>query len=238
MEKNHLFLNNKKYLSYSNYKNIITHKKKIHNKCNIFLSTHFPISNIIVQNNIVKKIRFNDFNNVPLSIKKHNSNKLINNDKTLKIYKLKKINLLKNNNINTENKLINKFFKYKICNNKSLENEQIYKLLKDNINKNFINKINNNFKENKNICNKTNIRFSMDCSSHESLGLFPLDKNKNEIKEVVVKIKKSPSQCISNRKINKDSFGKGIYKIIKEKKGKTKFKFKIIGTLKTEPNYN
>ena len=113
-------------------------------------------------------------------------------------------------------------------------------MFKDNISKNNIRikKRNNNCIENKNTYNKNNIRLSMDCSSHESNGILPLDKNKKEEKEVIIKKNKSPSLCISKRKINKDSFGKEIYKIIKEKKGKKKFKFKIIGTLKTEANFN
>ena len=49
---------------------------------------------------------------------------------------------------------------------------------------------------------------------------------------------KSTKAFISSRKLNKELFGNAIYKIIKEHKGRKKCKFKIIGKLKTEPNYN
>ena len=67
---------------------------------------------------------------------------------------------------------------------------------------------------------------------------FEEGENRKELSDKYIKIIKSQNKLISTRKINKESFGKGIFKIIKEQRGKRKFKYKIIGTLKTEPNYN
>ena len=58
------------------------------------------------------------------------------------------------------------------------------------------------------------------------------DKNENEI------LTKRKSENLSSRKINKELFSKHINGIIKSKNGRKKFKYKIIGTLITEPNQN
>ncbi len=238
MENNPVFLNHKKYLSFTNLNKINSHSKKTQKKYNVFLSTNLLLSNIIINKKIVKNLRLNA-NNSPILIKKNNSNKLLNNNKSLKIFpsykKIAKINLSKNININTRNNFLNKLFKYKI-NNQNSKNEKNNELCKDNFHYNYINKRFNHFFENKKIFFKTNIGIRVDCSALDCYENIYLDKN--EKNETGIKINKSSKQSISSRKLNKESFRKEIYNIIKENKGKKKYKFKIIGRLKTEPNFN
>ena len=60
------------------------------------------------------------------------------------------------------------------------------------------------------------------------------DKDDND-KKILTKRK---SENLSSRKINKELFSKHINGIIKSKNGRKKVKYKIIGTLTTEPNHN
>ena len=52
MEKNRLLLNHKKYLSFSNYKNLLYHSKKTQNENKLKLYINMPPINLI----------FNEFN--------------------------------------------------------------------------------------------------------------------------------------------------------------------------------
>ena len=122
--------------------------------------------------------------------------------------------------------------------NKGIKNEEINELLKKNNHKNFLIKRCSNCFQNEIIFNKNNLRNSLIYSTNDMYERFEEGENRKELSDKYIKIIKSQNKLISTRKINKESFGKGIFKIIKEQRGKRKFKFKIIGTLKTEPNYN
>ena len=236
MEKNRLLLNKKKFLSFSNYKNILKNSNKTKKDVKLFLSTNFASPTLIIKQKSFKKIVKNNINNnVPILIN-GNSNKLFTKNKSLKIFSLNKnipkLNISKNIYSIEENKLNTQYFKYVIKKRKDDINAQINDNIfrERNSNKKIINKRNRNFFKKRSIFNKTNFRYSMNCSEREKFY-----ENENKKREEDGENYKSQNKCISSRKINKESFGNEIYKIIKERKGK-KFKFKIIGTLKTEPN--
>lgn len=234
MEKNRLLLNQKKYLSFSNYKKIINSSKRNPIELKLLLSTNCPSINIILNNNNHKYLKRNNSNNVPNLLHPNNSNKLFSNNKSVKLFSINKIipkiNLSKNPYLKNDNKLI-KYKIKKIINDKI---EQGNEVLLNNLCQKFRNK---RLEGTKNY-NKTNFRHSMNCSARAKNDQLSLIENKKENNEECIKILQSSNAFISSRKINKELFGNEIYKIIKEHKGRKKCKFKIIGTLKTEPNFN
>ena len=237
MEKNRLLLNQKKYLSFSNYKKIINSSKRNPKELKLLLITNSPSINIIFNNNKHKYLNrnnSNNSNNVPNLLHPNNSNKLCSNNKSVKLFSINKIipkiNLSKIPNLKNENKII----KYKIKKNIEDKIEHGNEILLDNLYQKFRNKR----LEDKKIFNKTNFRYSMNCSARAKNSQLNLVENKKENNEECIKILQSSNAFISSRKINKELFGNGIYKIIKEHKGRKKCKFIIIGKLKTEPNFN
>ena len=238
MKKNRLLLNQEKFLSFSNYKKVINYSKESKNNYKLFLSANPPSSNLILNKKSFKNIIPNNNNNVPILINRNNSNKICTNSKSLKIFplnqKIPKINISKIFDSNKDKKLNTQYFKYIIKKRKD-ENDQNNDNIarENNFNKKYTNKRFNNCY--KNIFNKTNFRYSMNCSTREKI--YDCENKNWEKNEEFIKILKSQNKCISSRKLNKECFGNGIYKIINERKGR-KFKFKIIGTLKTEPSCN
>ena len=243
MKKNLLLLNQKKYLSFLNYKKLINQSKKTENKFKLILSTESNSSNHNLKQNPPNKLKI--INNDQILAHRNSSN-LFKESKSLKAFSLYKIipSIKITKNIYLQKEIIkeNRIVKYMNKKNKDIKTELIKELFKDNKCKKLINKRCVNFFEYKNIFNKNSLRCSMNCMNcyfhfHKRYESFCLAQNKREINDNNNKLLKSQNQCISSRKINKDSFVNGIHKILKEQRGKKKIKYKIIGALKTEPNY-
>ena len=240
MKKNLLLLNQKKYLTFINYKKLINQSKKTQNNFKLILSTD---SNTPIQNLKQNSPKYEMYiNNDQILAHRNSSNNLFKESKSLKTFSLNKvmpsIKISKNifqNDIIKRNQLV----KYINKKNKDIKTQLIKELFKDNKYKKYINKRYPNYFENKNTFNKNNIRHSMNCyfHYHKRYESFCLGENKKEINNDNNNIIKSQNQCISSRKINKETFVNGIHKILKEQRGKKKIKYKIIGALKTEPNY-
>ena len=219
MEKNRLLLKQKKYVSFSNYKNLISASNNNQNELKIFLSTNYRSLHLNFQNKNPKNKINNNLKNIPSLLNHTNSNKLFNN-KSVKLFSLN--NIMTQLNKTKKNVILrndNKVLKLK----QNIDDKIRYS--NDNLNKSYKRYINNKIEGIK------KYRYSLNCSA----------RIKNENKENNEKFNenlKSSKAFISSRKLNKELFGSAIYKIIKEHKGRKKCKFKIIGKLKTEPNYN
>ena len=245
MEKYHLLVDQKKYLSFSNYKNYINQQKKTRNERKLILETKSPPTlNFIFNKKNQKNITQNYINNVPKIVRLSNSNKIFNKKLKTKIYTLYKINSNLNlqNNISTkiENKSINKLFKIKMMKNKDIKFEENKDTFEETNIKKYINKKKDNyFESTKNMLNKTNyfFRYKLNSSTINKPESFYNENNKKKSNDDI-KIFKPQNLSISTRKINKESFRNGIYKIINQDNGRQKIKFKIIGRLKTEHNCN
>ena len=241
MEKNRLLLNHKKYLSFSNYKNLLYHSKKAQNDSKLKYINKPPI-NLIVQHNSQKNFVKNNSNNTTQLPNNRNS-KIFNNKLSEKMFALNKlIHRVKQqeyyiNDINNENKPHNKLIKFKFAKTKDKRIEQIKESFKDNIKKHK-NKVIDNYYGNKNIMNKTNYfyRYKLNNSVCGRCDSFYIVDNKEE--KSPVKLIQPQNIVLSTRKINKDSFRNEICEIIKEDNGRKKIKYKIIGRLKTEQNCN
>ena len=242
MEKNRLLLNHKKYLSFSNYKNILNHSKKAQNDSKLKLCINKPPINLILQHNSQKYFVKNNANNTTQLPNTRNS-KIFNNNSSEKMFALNKlIHRVKQHNyyindINNENKPHNKLIKFKIAKTKDKKIEQIKESFIDYIKKHK-NKVMDDCCENKNIMNKTNYfyRYKLNNSVCGRCDSFYIVDNKEE--KSPVKLIQPKNILLSSRKINKDSFRNEICEIIKEDKGRKKIKYKIIGRLKTEQNCN
>ena len=218
MKKNHLILNQKEFLSFTNYKKLNNQKKKFEGDFKVNIYPNSPLSNGKEQKNISKYL-----NNVHM-LSRHNYFKYFcNNNKSLLFLSSKKIipKIKLSNKI--YNSLNEKFANYQIIKNKETKtkNEQPNEI--------FNNKKCLKFFENIN-------KYRLNCSVFNKNSNY-LNENKRDNDKESVKISQSQKNCISSRKINKEYFGNGIYKLIKERRGRKKIKFKIIGTLKTEPNF-
>ena len=246
MEKHRLLIDQKKYLSFSNYKKYINQQKNTRNERKLILDINSPPSfNFIFKKKIQKNITQNYINNVPKIVRLSNSNKIFNKKIKEKIYTLYKINSNLNlqNNISTniENKSINKLFKFKNMKNKDVKFEENKEALEENNFKKYIDKKRDNYFESaKNMFNKTNyfFKYKLNSSTYNKPESFYNENNKKELNDDAIKIFKPQKLCVSTRKINKESFRNEIYKIINQDNGRQKIKFKIIGRLKTEYNYN
>ena len=242
MEKNRLLLNHKKYLSFSNYKNLLYQSKKAQNDSKSKLFINMPQINLIVQHNSQKNFVKNNSNNTTQLPNNRNS-KIFNNNLSEKAFALNQlIHRVKQhtyyiNDINNENKPHNKLIKFKFAKTKDKRIEQIKDSFKDNIKKHK-NKIIDNYCENKNIMNKTNYfyRYKLNNSVCGKCDSFYIVDNKEE--KSPVKLIQPQNIVLSTRKINKNSFRNEICEIIKEDNGRKKIKYKIIGRLKTEQNCN
>jgi hypothetical protein len=242
MEKNRLLLNHKKYLSFSNYKNLLYHSKKAQNESKLKLYINMPPINLIVQNNSQKNFVKKNSNNATQLLNNRNS-KIFNNNLSEKVFVFNKlIHRIKQhkyyiNDINNENKPNNKLIKFKFAKTKDKKIEQIKESFKDD-NKKYKNKVLDNCCEKKNIMNKTNFfyKYKLNNSVCGRCDSFYIVDNKEE--KSPIKLIEQQNIVLSTRKINKDSFRNDVCEIIKEDKGRKKIKYKIIGRLKTEQNCN
>ena len=228
MEKNRLLLNQKKYVSFSNYKNLISASNNNQNELKIFLSNNYRSLHLNFQNKNPKNKINNNLNNVPSLLNHTNSNKLFNN-KSVKLFSLNK--LMAQLNKSKKNVILrndNKVLRLKLKQN--IDDKIRYS--NDNLNKSYKRYINSKIEGIK------KYRYSLNCSARiKNENIIDMENNK-ENNEKFNENLKSSKPFISCRKLNKELFGSAIYKIIKEHKGRKKCKFKIIGKLKTEPNYN
>ena len=230
MEKNRLLLNHKRYLSFLNYKNILKKNLNNPNDFKFIFDTNSPKSNLIMRNESIKKREQKNKNNVPLLLHKNN--------KSVKFFSVKRIiqniNIKKEVQLKDEYKLNPKFINInRIKKNNDEENKENY-----NNNNKFLNRRCNKYLDDKKFNRYNKFRYSMDCSARDiGSGLY-LSENKKEANNDFNKIIKNNKVRLSSRKLNKNAFGKGIYKMIKGFKGKKNIKLKIIGALRTEPNYN
>jgi hypothetical protein len=242
MEKNRLLLNHKKYLSFSNYKNLLYLSKKAQNESKLKLYINMAPINLIVQNNSQKNFVKKNSNNATQLLNNRNS-KIFNNNLSEKVFVFNKlIHRIKQhkyyiNDINNENKPNNKLIKFKFAKTKDKKIEQIKESFKDD-NKKYKNKVLDNCCENKNIMNKTNFfyKYKLNNSVCGRCDSFYIVDNKEE--KSPIKLIEQQNIVLSTRKINKDSFRNDVCEIIKEDKGRKKIKYKIIGRLKTEQNCN
>ena len=225
MRKNRLLLDQKRFLSFSNYKNYIKQSSNGNNNTRTLISSNAPSINLFLLNELKKSQNINIRN---VSIFRNNSNK--NN-----------IRLLVKNKNKSKMNLSGSF----IPENQSIQrNNNVFK----NINKENIELVNELLKKN-------NFQFHINQRSSQSLDEKTFSHNKFNFRNMVTEktfyrnnnftnterysengivktINKTKSENINTRKLSKESFKSDIMKRI----GKKKVKYKIIGRLITEPN--
>ena len=119
MKKNHLILNQKEFLSFTNYKKLINQKKKFEGNFNANICPNSPLSNAKEQKNINKYL-----NNVHL-LSRHNYFKyFVNNNKSLLFLSTNKLIPKIKLSGKIYNSLNEKFTNYQIIKNKETKNEQ------------------------------------------------------------------------------------------------------------------
>ena len=237
MQKNRLLLNQKRFLSFSNYKHYIKHSINDINKIKVIENTKISNNNLILLNRFKKSHNENAFN---VYFLRNKSNYLIENNIRLFSFNKNKTNLNLSINNSSENNNSKKNTNHRLFNDKT----NIYKEHFEKINELLKRKNSSRFcvsKKFSQIIEGNNNLDSIDTKKRTTLyeKIFRLlpsldlnDKNENEI------LTKRKSENLSSRKINKELFSKHINGIIKSKNGRKKFKYKIIGTLITEPNQN
>ena len=231
MFKNRLLLNQKRFLSFSNYKKYI--KQALNNdNPNKIENSDKPIINIILFNQIFRNENANTRN---VSLFRNKSNHIFNNNIKLLSYKttLSKINISENISLENSKKIIvnnNRLIKNKLNISKDYF-DKMNELLKKNSTRFHINKrFAQIFKDKKNISNSFNNNISNKAINRND-SFVPLENNKLQT------VKKRRSEILTSRKICKKLFNKDINGILVNKGGKKKLKYKIIGTLTTEPNH-
>ena len=231
MFKNRFLLNQRRFLSFSNYKNYIKQALNIENP-NRFENSEKPIINTILFNQIFRKENRNTRN---VSLFRNKSNHMFNNNINLLSYRnnLSKIIISDNLSLGNYKKIVmnkNHLIKNKLNISKDYF-DKMNELLKKNSTRFHINKrIAQIFKDQKNICDSFNDNISNKAiNKYDSFG--PLESNKMQT------IKKRRSEILTTRKISKNLFNRNINGILVNKGGKKKLKYKIIGTLTTEPNH-
>lgn len=239
MNKNRLLLNQKRFLSFSNYKNYIKQTTNNNNNSRYFISSNKPIINLILskenKNNNINKKSHN------VSIFRNKSNKLIDNDiRVLSLNKNKSKLDLSGYSL-FENKTNRLSYNQQINNNPNINSnylDRINELLKKNSTRFHINK---RFTQNIDEKNKT-INTKFNCRNNNSLIAYSrfvsfchLENSKENEKPSSLIERKFVNK--SNRKLSKELFKKEINGIYLKKSGNKKTKYKIIGTLTTEPNH-
>ena len=220
MKKNRLLLDQKRFLSFSNYRNIINDLLNENNiktiiinsrKSTISLDFFDKIKNSEITNNSIRLLSFNK-----IKSKLDVSNKF-NFD----------IGKSQRNNIHAYKSSlnINKFYLSHVnqllkINNSIFHSHKKFENIFEKNNKSNLQKF-----ENKKIINKTAL---LDFNSIEKFD----NKNFNNNPTKLIKMK---SENITSRKLSKELFRNDANGIVVKKKGKKKVKYKIIGTLTTEP---
>ena len=236
MKKNRLLLDQKRFLSFSNYRNIINDLLNENNIKTIIINSRKSTISL----DFFDKIKNSEItNNSNISIFRSRSNSLINkNIRLLSFNKIKSkldvsnkfnfdIGKSQRNNIHAYKSSlnINKFYLSHVNQLLKINNSifHFHKKFENIFEKN--NKSNLQKFENKKIINKTAL---LDFNSIERFG----NKNFNNNPTKLIKMK---SENITSRKLSKELFRNDANGIVVKKKGKKKVKYKIIGTLTTEP---
>lgn len=235
MEKNRLLLNQKRLLSFSNYKNYINRRLSAVDNPTLNINSNVPKINLILLNEFKKNQNINARN---VSMFRHKSSKIFDNN--IRILSCRKnnikINLSGNISIENQNLRMNdkRFIKNKLNINRDYY-QKINDLLKKNcskfhINERFIRSVKeknvDKFMYSGTIDDKTFYRYND--INHVNIN------NEDDNPKILTKKK---SENNTTRKLCKELFKKEINGIIVKRSGKAKLKYKIIGTLTTEPNH-
>ena len=219
MKKNRLLLNQKRLLSFSNYKNYINRRLSAVDNPTLNINSNVPKINLILLNEFKKNQNINARN---VSMFRHKSSKIFDNN--IRILSCRK------NNIKINDK---RFIKNKLNINRDYY-QKINDLLKKNcskfhINERFIRSVKeknvDKFMYSGTIDDKTFYRYND--INHVNIN------NEDDNPKILTKKK---SENNTTRKLCKELFKKEINGIIVKRSGKAKLKYKIIGTLTTEPN--
>ena len=220
MKKNRLLLNQKRLLSFSNYKNYINRRLSAVDNPTLSINSNVPKINLILLNEFKKNQNINARN---VSMFRHKSSKIFDNN--IRILSCRK------NNIKINDK---RFIKNKLNINRDYY-QKINDLLKKNcskfhINERFIRSVKeknvDKFMYSGTIDDKTFYRYND--INHVNIN------NEDDNPKILTKKK---SENNTTRKLCKELFKKEINGIIVKRSGKAKLKYKIIGTLTTEPNH-
>ena len=220
MKKNRLLLNQKRLLSFSNYKNYINRRLSAVDNPTFNINSNVPKINLILLNEFKKNQNINARN---VSMFRHKSSKIFDNN--IRILSCRK------NNIKINDK---RFIKNKLNINRDYY-QKINDLLKKNcskfhINERFIRSVKeknvDKFMYSGTIDDKTFYRYND--INHVNIN------NEDDNPKILTKKK---SENNTTRKLCKELFKKEINGIIVKRSGKAKLKYKIIGTLTTEPNH-
>ena len=231
MKKNRLLLEQKRFLSFSNYKNIINDLLSGNNNKRIIINSRESILNLTLFKEI-KNSQINRNSNLPIFRSK--SNRLLNNNIRLFPSDNNKLKINVSSNFNFDNgKSQRNYYNFKNALNYF---SHINKLLKTNrfkidspkkLERTLDNSVKINQKKiiNKNIINEETFFDFINTERY-------VNNNDNNNKNTLIKTK---SEKITSRKLSKELFRNDINGIIVKRKGEKKVKYKIIGTLTTEP---
>ena len=236
MKKNRLLLEQKRFLSFSNYKNIIKYSFNANHNTRLIINSKEPTLNLKLINEIKKSQNIDNRNVFNFS---NNSNKVFdNNIRILSFNKsITKMNLSSNCILDIDKNQRN--YDYGVKNilniNKGTSND--INELKNNFDKFHLNQRVVKSFDTKNLTNRNKMNYKniIKCKTSSIYNSFDSFEN-NEENRKTKSIIKTKSANITTRKLCKESFKKNINEIILKKKGKRRFKYKIIGTLTTEPN--
>ena len=220
MEKNPLLLNQKRLLSFSNYKNYINRRLSAVDNPTLNINSNVPKINLILLNEFKKNQNINARN---VSMFRHKSSKIFDNN--IRILSCRK------NNIKINDK---RFIKNKLNINRDYY-QKINDLLKKNCSKFHINeRFIRNVKE-KNVDKFMYSGTIDDKTFYRYNDINHVNINNEDDNPKILTKKKSENN--TTRKLCKELFKKEINGIIVKRSGKAKLKYKIIGTLTTEPNH-
>ena len=234
MKKNRLLLDQKRFLSFSNYKNFIKHSLKGNNKAKIILNSNISTINFVLLNEIKKS---QDVNIRNVSFLRNKDNKLFDNNirllaqcKNKSRMELSGSFILENPKSQRNNKEINK-------NIKEENFENINDILKQNSFQFHINKrlSRSLFEKSNSYRNGTGYKTIIKQKTYSRYNIFNklMKYKRNDKTKPIFKTKSE----FTKRKLSKDLFKDKINGIINKRSGKKKVKYKIIGTLTTEPNH-
>jgi len=238
MRKNRLLLDQKRFLSFSNYRNIIKYSLNGNDNTKKIINSKIPSLNLKLLNDI-KMSQKRKANNV--SNFRNNSIRIFENNIRLLAKENNKSNLNLSGNFEKEYKQNQRNYNCSFKNILNIDKEyfgNINELLKQNYFRFHLNKrvtksldIKNNYNRNRiNPANNINERTFYRCSD---FNCFKDNEGNDKPKTLI----KTNSENITTRKFSKELFKRNNNGIIVKRKGKKKVKYKIIGTLTTETNY-
>ena len=236
MKKNRLLLDQKRFLSFSNYRNIIKYSLNENNNTKKIIDSKVPSLNLKLLNEIKLSQRKKKDN---VSNFRNNSIRIFENNIRLLAKEKNKSNLNLSGNLVSENKKNQKNYFCTVKNILNIDKEyfgKINELLKKKSFQFHLNKrvskslnIKNNYYRNR--ISSNNIINERTFYRYNNSNYFESNEGNDRTLE------KTNSENITTRKLSKELFKRNINGIIVRRKGKKKVKYKIIGTLTTETNY-